>query len=212
MAVVRKGLRQAIIIMVFLSLLAFLSADTPLRKPIVIVALGDSVTQGVCVGEENGYVSKLQRMLGDGYQVINEGVSGERSWNALSRSDAVLAHQPDILIIFYGTNDVKNIRVEDKTWGDLKEAITSLASSAPEAMLVTPHRGIEKPPRHYFLEDVDYAAELIRKMGYTVADINAVCCTPDQMCDYDHPNEEGHEVIAQAIFEALAAYYPGLDK
>ncbi len=45
MAVVRKGLRQGAII-IFLSLLAFLSGDTPLRKPIVIVALGDSVTYG----------------------------------------------------------------------------------------------------------------------------------------------------------------------
>lgn len=208
--VVRKGFRQGAIIIVLL--LVFLSGDTPLRKPIVVVALGDSVTQGGCVEPDDSYVSKLERMLGDGYRVINEGVSGERSWNALSRLDAVLAHQPDILIIFYGSNDVKVIRVGYKNWGDFEEAIISLASAAPEAMLVTPHRGIERPRHHYFLEDVDYAAELIRKMGYPVADVNAVCCTPDQMCDYAHPNEEGHEVIAQAIFAALADYHPGLDK
>lgn len=190
MAVLKRGLRQGAII-VFLSLLAFLSGDTPLRRPIVIVALGDSVPQGACVGEENGYVSKLQRMLGDGYQVINEGESGEESWNALPRLDAILAHQPGILIIFYGTNDVKVIRAGYKTWGDFEEAITTLASSAPEVVLVTPHRGIENPRRHYFLEDVDYAAQLIREMGYPVADVNAICCRPDQMCDYSHPNRGG---------------------
>jgi acyl-CoA thioesterase-1 len=170
----------------------------------VIVALGDSVTYGACVEPDDNYVSKLQHMLVGGYQVINEGVPKERSWDALSRLDAVLAHRPDILIIFYGTNDAKDIREGRKTWGDFEEAITSLASSAPQAMLVTPHRGIERPRHHYFLGDVDYAAELIQEMGYPVADVNTLCCTPDQMCDYAHPNEEGHEVIAQAIFAALS--------
>jgi len=205
-----RRLHQGTIIIAILFLSALLSSDTPLRKPIVIVALGDSVTQGACVEAENGYVSKLQRMLGDGYQVINEGVPGERSWDALSRLDAILAHQPDILIIFYGTNDVKYVRREHNTWKDFKEAIASLASSAPEAILVTPHRGIENPRRNYFLKDVDYAARLIREMRYPVADVNALCCRPDQMCDYDHPNEEGHQVIAQAIFRAFID--AGLDK
>ncbi|MCJ7668853.1 MAG: GDSL-type esterase/lipase family protein [Anaerolineae bacterium] len=199
-----RRLHRGTIIIAILFLSALLSSDTPLRKPIVIVVLGDSVTYGACVEPDDSYVSKLQHMLGDGYQVINEGVPGERSWNALSRLDAVLAHEPDILIIFYGTNDVKDIKVRRKTWGDFEEAMTSLASSAPKAILVTPHRGIERPRHHYFLEDVDYAAELIREMGYPVADVNALCCRPVQLCDYDHPNEEGHEVIAQAIFAALS--------
>jgi len=199
-----RRLHRGTIIIAILFLSALLSSDTPLRKPIVIVALGDSVTYGACVEPDDSYVSKLQQMLGDGYQVINEGVPGERSWNALSRLDAVLAHEPDILIIFYGTMDVKYVRGGAYTWKDFKEAITSLASSAPEAILVTPHRGTDNPRTNYFLGDVDYAAQLIREMGYPVVDVNTLCCTPDQMCDYAHPNEEGHEVIAQAIFAALS--------
>ncbi len=68
------------------------------------------------------------------------------------------------------------------------------------------------PGHSYYLDNVDHAAQLIREMGYPVADVNAVCCTPDQMYDYGHPNERGHEVIAQAVLEALRFHYAGLDK
>jgi hypothetical protein len=57
---------------------------------------------------------------------------------------------------------------------------------------------------------VNYAAELIQEMEYPVADVNAVCCTPDQMCDCGHPKGEGHELIIQAIFAAFID--AGLDK
>jgi len=75
---------------------------------ITIVALGDSLTAGYGVAEEEAYPAKLERRLrAEGYncRVINAGVSGETSSDALSRLDWVMSMKPDIVIVETGAND-----------------------------------------------------------------------------------------------------------
>lgn len=74
-----------------------------------ILALGDSLTAGFGVSEENSYPSQLARRLKadglDGYRVINAGVSGETSSGTLSRLNWILSMHPDIVILETGAND-----------------------------------------------------------------------------------------------------------
>jgi acyl-CoA thioesterase I len=74
-----------------------------------IVALGDSLTAGLGVPEEDAYPAVLARKLeakGYAYRVVNAGVSGETSSGALSRIDWVIASlNPDIVILETGAND-----------------------------------------------------------------------------------------------------------
>lgn len=74
-----------------------------------IVAVGDSLTAGLGVSEEDAYPARLSRRLkasGYRYQVINAGVSGETSSGARSRIDWVIASlNPDIVILVTGAND-----------------------------------------------------------------------------------------------------------
>ena len=73
-----------------------------------IVALGDSLTEGLGVAEELAYPALLQRKLleqGYKYTVINAGVSGETSSGALSRIKWALTLNPDIVILVTGAND-----------------------------------------------------------------------------------------------------------
>lgn len=81
---------------------------TPTVTPIRIVALGDSLTEGLGVDPQDAYPAQLERRLqADGYavEVINAGNSGETSSGALSRIDWVLNLQPDIVILATGGND-----------------------------------------------------------------------------------------------------------
>ena len=75
----------------------------------IIVAMGDSLTAGLGVEEEQAYPAQLERKLaaqGHVFRVVNAGISGETSSGALSRIDWVLrALQPDILILETGAND-----------------------------------------------------------------------------------------------------------
>ena len=73
-----------------------------------IVAVGDSLTEGLGVEEEFAYPAMLEKKLrqkGYPYKVVNAGISGETSSGTLSRIKWVLTLQPDIVILVIGAND-----------------------------------------------------------------------------------------------------------
>ncbi len=73
-----------------------------------ILAVGDSLTEGLGVAEDQAYPALLERKLqadGFGYRVINAGVSGETTSGTLSRIQWTLRLRPDIVILVAGAND-----------------------------------------------------------------------------------------------------------
>lgn len=74
-----------------------------------IAAVGDSLTAGLGVAEDQAYPAQLARRLaadGYNYHVINAGVSGETSSGTLARIDWVITSlKPDIVILETGAND-----------------------------------------------------------------------------------------------------------
>ncbi len=68
----------------------------------------------VCVGDSNvcgqvsvSFVDLLrQRLSDDGFHFINAGINGDLAHNVLLRLDAVVARQPDSVVILVGSNDV----------------------------------------------------------------------------------------------------------
>jgi acyl-CoA thioesterase-1 len=81
----------------------------PQRAPEgIIVAMGDSLSEGFQVNREESYPSLLEKKLqkdGFNYKVINAGISGETSRGALERLDWLLSVHPDIVILETGAND-----------------------------------------------------------------------------------------------------------
>lgn len=74
----------------------------------VIVAMGNSLTSGLGVNQQQSYPEQLKQLLAESglhFDVINSGVSGETSSGAKSRIDWVLKLQPDIVILETGAND-----------------------------------------------------------------------------------------------------------
>ena len=73
-----------------------------------IVAVGDSLTEGLGVEEEAAYPALLEKKLaamGYPYRVINAGNSGETSSGTLARLKWILTLKPDIVILVIGAND-----------------------------------------------------------------------------------------------------------
>jgi lysophospholipase L1-like esterase len=90
-------------------------AVDPSQAPILIVAFGDSNTQGV--SEHNltepstVYHRVLQEFLEEFYptttfSVLNAGVAGDSAKGALTRIERdIVRHQPDLVLVAFGTND-----------------------------------------------------------------------------------------------------------
>lgn len=108
------------------------SADQQINSPLTILALGDSLTEGLGVDSDANYPAQLEASLKElGYtnaKVINSGLSGETSTGLVNRLDWVAQTKPDITILTIGANDAMrgldvvtieaNIRTAVKTLQD----------------------------------------------------------------------------------------------
>lgn len=76
---------------------------------LTILALGDSLTEGLGVDKDDNYPAQLEDRLQEmGYanaKVINSGLSGETSTGLVNRLDWVSQTKPDITILTIGAND-----------------------------------------------------------------------------------------------------------
>jgi len=76
---------------------------------VTIAALGDSLTQGLGLAQEDGLVPQLEAWLrenGADVRVINAGVSGDTTAGGLSRVAWTLSDDVDAMIVALGGNDL----------------------------------------------------------------------------------------------------------
>lgn len=100
------------------------SEQQPQLNPIpadgIIVAFGDSLTEGYGAAKGNSYPEVLAELTG--LKVINSGISGEVTKQGLERLPDVLSkHKPQLVILMEGGNDILH-------GGDLGQAKQNLAS------------------------------------------------------------------------------------
>ncbi len=85
------------------------ATSTVQQAPLTILALGDSLTEGLGVDKDDNYPAqledRLQAMGYDNAKVINSGLSGETSTGLVNRLDWVLQTEPDVTILTIGAND-----------------------------------------------------------------------------------------------------------
>lgn len=97
-------MRKAWILIVFL-----MSAAVGRAETVTIAALGDSLTQGYGLVEEQGFVPQLQRWLdkqGADVRLINAGVSGDTTAGGAARVAWTLTDDVDAMIVALGGNDL----------------------------------------------------------------------------------------------------------
>ncbi len=142
--------------------------------PLLIVAFGDSVTQGytahATLDHENVYHARLKRSLETTFplttfSVINAGAAGHTVQDALKRLERdVIRHDPDLLIVAFGLNDaahggLEGIRQFKADLDDLLERVE--AGTNAHVLLVTPSFMLEQINERIHPDELMYAAGLL---------------------------------------------------
>lgn len=82
-----------------------------------LVCFGDSITARTEGHERALLTIKLEEKLGEDWKVINAGVPGDNTFDALERIEKdVLIHHPDFVTVLFGANDAgfhKMVKLDD---------------------------------------------------------------------------------------------------
>lgn len=107
-------------------------------KPIMLVALGDSLTAGYGLGPGEGFVPQLQAALserGHKVNVGNGGVSGDTSSGGLARLDWAVGPDTQAVILELGANDMLRGIAPNVTRANLTAIIKRLQARNIKVML-----------------------------------------------------------------------------
>lgn len=171
-----------------------------------IAAVGDSLTAGYGVDEEQAYPALLEkRLLQDGYfiRVVNAGISGETSSGVLSRIEWVIGSlKPDIVILETGAND--GLRGVDPTLiqENIDHVVTILRENGIDVLLA----GMRMPPNlglGYTTRFAGLYAKIADKHGIPLMPFFLKSVAGDRryiLSDGIHPNAQGYRLILDDIY------------
>lgn len=165
-----------------------------------VLAFGDSLTAGLGTGPGESYPAILEKMLG--CQVINSGVSGEDTEAGLVRLPAALEeHQPQLVILCSGGNDMLNHQPNSQTEDNLRKMIETIhASGADILMIGVPRPGLLlRVPKFYRKLSKEY------ELPYEGGLLAEILSNGSLKSDYIHPNEEGYQLMAERIHSLIKA-------
>jgi len=207
--------------------------------PITIVAFGDSVTHGYLASDEPNYETvywnRLRQKLNALHSyipvnVINAGIGGDTAKNALSRLDSqVLKHEPDLVIVCFGLNDINNPLEEYLS--ALRTIFDRCCASGTEVIFMTPNMlntyvSDDTAPQYlsYAAKTAAFQVEggrmdqymtqalaLAKSMGVSVCDCYSKWKELSKTEDItlllanriNHPTAQMHELFADMLFETI---------
>lgn len=172
----------------------------------LVVALGDSLTAGAGVAPTEAWPDLLAARTG--WVVINGGVSGDTSDDALQRlPDLLDAHDPVLVLVALGGNDMLRRIPQAETVANLGKIFTLIrAHGAKAVLLATPEPSVAGAVFQH-LSAADFyrrvaEAQQVPLIEDAIAD---VLSEREMKGDPLHPNSAGHIQLSKKIFDALKA-------
>ena len=200
-------MNKQIITLLYISfILAFISACSdeaklqPLDANATILAFGDSLTYGTGTSRDKAYPAVLAALINR--KVINAGVPGEISAKGLPRLSALIKqHQPDLIIICHGANDILRKLDIDQTRTNLQKMINIAKQNNSQVVLV----GV--PEFSLFLNTSPIYKELAATNHLPIADniLAEILMKNAFKSDHVHLNSQGYQLLAENISLLLKA-------
>lgn len=107
----------------------------PVAPGAAVLALGDSLTFGTGAAPETAYPAVLASLTG--WRVVNAGVPGDTAAQGLERLPALLQeHQPTLVLLGLGGNDLLRRLPEADTRRDLQAACVQVRAAGAQVLLI----------------------------------------------------------------------------
>jgi acyl-CoA thioesterase-1 len=174
----------------------------------VIVAFGDSLTAGFGADPGKSYPDFLQQELdrrGYRYRVVNAGISGETTTDALARLSTVTALKPAVVIVEFGGNDGLRGLPIATTSSNLDQIVTELQQSGAAILLA----GMTLPPNYGpdYINDFQriYSGLATKHKVALIPFLLAGVAGPTHYMQQDglHPTGEGNRLVAETVVRYL---------
>ncbi len=192
------------------------------NRPGIYLALGDSITVGDGAGPGRDYPTRLETAVREEWGqagVINAGIDGNKSNQGAERIAAELSQtRPAAVLILLGTNDwnrckdVDGCFTQDSVRAMLRDALA--VRSLPFLGTIIPANPDDPernpPQRNEWVAAMNERLKLIAAQeGAVVVDTHAAFLRAGGtdlgrlFADHVHPNDAGHQVLADTFFRAL---------
>jgi acyl-CoA thioesterase-1 len=178
-------------------------ATTPDNRPL-LVCFGDSLTAGYGADPGDSYPDYLQTDLdtrGYHYRVVNEGISGNTTKDAVERLDHILSLKPAVVVVELGGNDgLRGLPIADSR-ANLDKIVASLKASGAKVALA----GITLPPDYGpdYIKQFDATYTLLAKKYHVPLLpflLKGVYGVPGMMqADQTHATAAGNKIVAGNI-------------
>lgn len=219
--------------MSWLSVWTFLALSVGTPTEVRVVTLGDSITRGVRRGvkAEDTFQVLLEKSLTEKkklrVRIINAGIGGERTDQALARLPRVLqTHRPAVVTIMYGHNDSHIDRGKttprlplEQYEANLRRLIAELRKAKVQPVLMTPpcysrkarQGGVAENPNVQLFRCATVVRRLARELKVPVIDhyahwhqqLDRGDDVEAWTTDLYHPNPRGHRELARQILPVL---------
>jgi acyl-CoA thioesterase I len=184
----------------------------PDNRP-AIVAFGDSLTAGFGADPGKSYPDFLQQEVdrrGLRYHVVNAGISGETTTDALERLNTVIALKPAVVIVEFGGNDGLRGLPLSTTRANLDQIVRSLKNSGIQVLLA----GMTLPPNYgpdYIAAFESIFKDLAVKYKTPLIPflLEGVAGTNRMQRDGLHATAEGNRMVAGTVMKHLQPFLHG---
>ncbi|MEN9912860.1 MAG: hypothetical protein RLY66_268 [Candidatus Parcubacteria bacterium] len=162
-----------------------------------IIAFGDSLVRGIGSTPDNDLFSLLSVRIGQ--PILNMGVSGDTTADAIARLDTVLAADPRLVIIILGGNDYLKRVPMDVTFQNLGQVVDTIQSRGAAVLILGVRGGLIRDTYDDRFEEFAHK----HHAGFVSNILDDLIGDPKYMSDSVHPNDLGYAKIADRVEPVL---------
>ena len=183
------------------------ASPAPVAAAPLVVFLGDSLTAGLGLDENQAYPALLERQLreeGKAVRVVNAGVSGDTTAGGLSRIGWILGQHPDLVVVALGANDGLRGQPIAEVETNLREIIRRSRETGARVLLL----GMRLPPNYgpYAEQFTALYPKLAKELNvplvpFLLDKVGGIRSL--NQADGIHPTAEGQEIVARNVLPYL---------